>query len=350
MKRVQEAWPVVAIAERTTVPLLKPEKPWESMALNAFTVLRGAEGWRMWYASYDATYRNDNDALLCYATSDDGIRWTRPDLGLVEYEGSKNNNILFDARNGGGLHGQCVFLDTDAPASERYRMVFVRQPLGRGGWFVHGAVSGNGLRWSFLTEPLLKKNSDTQQACFRDGGLCRLYVRMWSGKEGSFTGKRQVGYTESATFGAFPDPAVVLEPDAQDPNDLHFYNSAATKLRDDLHIMFPSAYHTSDHMVRPHLAMSNDGRAFERIGRGPAVPFGAEGGFDGRMIYVQPGAIPGDKPNTWWFYYVGYSMGHDDRMSYSGGYGRFLLEIMLPHLAPPGPGKDSFPIRDRRST
>ncbi len=324
----QEAMrPEFTISERTTAPLLKAEKPWESKSLNAFSVIRDATGWHMWYAAYDTSYRNDNDALLCYARSDDGAKWTRPDLGLVEYNGSKDNNILFDARVAGGLHGQCVFLDPPAPAGERYKMVFVREPLGHGGWFVHGAVSADGLHWTFLPEPLLQKNSDTQQACFWDGDRYRLYVRMWSGQEGLYTGKRQVGYTESATFSAFPAPNVILEPDDQDPADLHFYNSAASKLRDGLYILFPSAYHTGDHLVRPHLAMSRDGRNFERIGRSPALPFGKAGGFDSKSIYVQPGAIPGERPNTWWVYYIGFAHGHETKQSFSGGYGRFLLEI-----------------------
>lgn len=329
MKQSTKDWPAYTISERTTAPLLKAGKPWESMALNAFSVIRDAKGWHMWYAAYDTSYRNDNDALLCYATSGDGVHWTRPNLGLVEYNGSKDNNILFDARMGGGLHGQCVFLDPGAPAAERYKMVFVREPLGYGGWFVHGAVSADGLHWTFLTEPLLKQNSDTQQACFHDGDRYRLYVRMWSGTDAKdlYSGKRQVGYTESKTFGAFPDPNVILEADAQDPADLHFYNSAASRLRDGLYVLFPSAYHTSDHMVRPHLAMSRDGCTFARIGRKPVLPFGKEGSFDSKSIYIQPGALPGDRPNTWWVYYIGFSLGHEDKKGYSGGYGRFLLEI-----------------------
>jgi len=31
---------------------------------------------------------------LCYAESDDGINWRRPELGLVEFDGSTRNNIL----------------------------------------------------------------------------------------------------------------------------------------------------------------------------------------------------------------------------------------------------------------
>jgi hypothetical protein len=32
--------------------------------------------------------------VLCYATSKDGVTWQKPDLGLVEFNGSKHNNIV----------------------------------------------------------------------------------------------------------------------------------------------------------------------------------------------------------------------------------------------------------------
>jgi hypothetical protein len=45
------------------------------------------------------------------------------------------------------------------------------------------------------------------------------------------------------------------------------------------------------------------------------------------MIFVHPGAIPGDRPHTYWFYYGGYDIGHDGKAKYSGGYGRYLLTV-----------------------
>ncbi len=31
---------------------------------------------------------------IAYAESDDGVKWTKPNLGLVEYAGNKNNNLV----------------------------------------------------------------------------------------------------------------------------------------------------------------------------------------------------------------------------------------------------------------
>lgn len=118
--------PTFAISQRTTQPLLESEMPWESRYMNYFNVIRDATGWHMWYHAYDQSYTDDNDAYLCYAFSKDGVAYTRPELGLVEYAGSKNNNILIDGRATGGLHGGTVFLDPQAPQAERYKLVFTR--------------------------------------------------------------------------------------------------------------------------------------------------------------------------------------------------------------------------------
>ena len=325
-----KAFPKLTISERTEQPLLKAEKPWENMSLNVMNVIHDAQGWRMWYAAYDHTYKDDNDAFLCYATSEDGVHWKRPSLGLVEYGGNKNNNILIAGRAIGGLHGQNVFIDENAPEKERYRMVFVRGETLPGkefGWYVHGATSADGLRWNVLPELLLPQNSDTQTVCFFDRDRYRLYARMWTGP-GVFNGKRVVGYSESRTFGSFPDPVQILATDEQDSKDLQFYNSAITKLQDDLYVMFPSGFDTVTNLVSPFMAVSHDGKNFTRLDRKPILPLGKPGSFDSKSIYVSPNAVPGEKPNTWWVYYLGYNIGHDvDKPKYTGGFGRFLLTV-----------------------
>ena len=138
-----------------------------------------------------------------------------------------------------------------------------------------------------------------------------------------------VGYTESATFGAFPDPVAILKPDKEDAADFHLYNSAATKLRDDLYLMLPSGFFTKNGTVLVYAALSRDGKHFCRVGRTPILGLGK--GFDKTGIYVAPGAIPGEKPDTYWFYYEGTAVPHDEnkptKVHSDGGIGRFLLNI-----------------------
>ena len=61
---------------------------------------------------------NDRGDLTCYAESDDGLTWTKPNLGLFEFNGNPNNNIVWD------LHGACVFRDDDeSDPQRRYKMI-----------------------------------------------------------------------------------------------------------------------------------------------------------------------------------------------------------------------------------
>ena len=58
-------------------------------------------------------------ASLGYAESDDGVHWVKPSLGLVEFEGSRENNMLFRY-----AHGTGVFLDQEETnPAKRYKLV-----------------------------------------------------------------------------------------------------------------------------------------------------------------------------------------------------------------------------------
>ncbi|MBU4399656.1 MAG: hypothetical protein KKE86_10020, partial [Planctomycetes bacterium] len=267
--------------------------------------------------------------------SPDGIHWTKPDLGLVEYQGTKNNNILISGPQVGGFTFSYVFIDEGAKnAGEKYKMIWQRPSPNEKepAWWVYGATSADGLRWSLLPKPLSPKNSDTQATCIHDGNKYRLYTRMWrGGGKRWWTGVRTVGYTESDHFGDFPDPVEIFSHDGQDPEGMQFYSNAATKLTDRLYVMFPAAFYTKNQTVRSHLAWSRDGVHFTRYGRRPVVDLGAKSRFDGMGVYVGSGAVPGDAPNTWWFYYFGTKLEHDINpadVKSEGGIGRFLLRVV----------------------
>ena len=78
------------------------------------SVLRQGKHWRMWYGASDKTAHR-----IAYAESDDGLNWRKPSLGLVEYDGHRDNNLV-DAQPGMGT--VTVIYDPDAPAESRYVM------------------------------------------------------------------------------------------------------------------------------------------------------------------------------------------------------------------------------------
>jgi len=68
----------------------------------------------------------DKSMRVCYAESKDGLRWIKPELGIVEWAGSKKNNILFSAD---WLDNFYVFRDDNpyADPKERYKAVVQRR-------------------------------------------------------------------------------------------------------------------------------------------------------------------------------------------------------------------------------
>ena len=72
-------------------PVVAPDRPWEEALIMGGTVLLEPDrGYRMWYQSTRrGTYLN------LYAESEDGLHWTKPDLGRYkDFKGSRQNNIF----------------------------------------------------------------------------------------------------------------------------------------------------------------------------------------------------------------------------------------------------------------
>lgn len=61
------------------------------------SVIREGAKFRMWYSAIADTHTvgtASTSARLAYAESDDGIHWTKPELGLTEFAGNRRNNLL----------------------------------------------------------------------------------------------------------------------------------------------------------------------------------------------------------------------------------------------------------------
>lgn len=94
---------------------------------------------------------------ICYAESDDGFHWRKPDLGIVEYRGNTHNNIC-DIEPGSGSTD--VLFQPDASPDRRYLMVIEftawrhlkkLPPLERAS-ITRFAASSDGLHWTMLQE------------------------------------------------------------------------------------------------------------------------------------------------------------------------------------------------------
>lgn len=125
----------------------------------------------MWYQACDDDQWNGGGPRPCYAESADGLTWEKPDLGLVEYKGSRANNILLEYSK-----LAFVFVDPHGAPGQRFKMVTTGmdgiQPLTG----ARVGTSADGLRWSMAGENCSNIRGDTQKVAFRDGRIGRFVV------------------------------------------------------------------------------------------------------------------------------------------------------------------------------
>lgn len=141
-------------------PVLQPSKdspkaPDRQVANFYGTVLYDEGKYRMWYYGMNEVlpiaYQT---SMICYAESDDGINWTKPNLGQIECKGSSNNNAIYFP--GIQSPGACVIKDEDDPDPQRrYKLVYdplqekgpIRDSFGVPVSTLATATSPDGINW-----------------------------------------------------------------------------------------------------------------------------------------------------------------------------------------------------------
>jgi len=73
---------------------------WEGSGCGYHTIFKDGDIFRMYYKAWhldvgDGKLVQGHGCFGAYAESRDGIRWTKPNLGLFEFNGSKKNNLVW---------------------------------------------------------------------------------------------------------------------------------------------------------------------------------------------------------------------------------------------------------------
>ncbi len=99
------------------------------------TVVKVGDKFRMWYLAMSQSEFKKGQAPdywrpMCYAESTDGVQWTKPELGLVDFNGSKKNNICLIEGEPFSLTRVDDFLSVlhdpaDPDPSRRYKAAFI---------------------------------------------------------------------------------------------------------------------------------------------------------------------------------------------------------------------------------
>ena len=329
-------------------PLFGEDRPWEDRYDNGYpnVILDEQDGlYKCWYDPFmydqavrqtpaarrsQITYLKAMQALrdpnhrtremgMCYAQSVDGLNWTKPPLGIIDWDGDRANNIVIrDESLGAGItvHGSGVFKDSrEADPQRRYKMLtrldvydgrtarLISKGLGT-------VVSADGLRWR---DPQRCEGVDIAADTHNFplwAPTLRRYVAITRHKVIGADGKmpiRVVAWTASRDFRTWSKPRIVM----RGLDDAHQIYSMPVAYHAGLYIGLPAVFDIRTDRVHTELAVSTDTRTWHRICPGqPLIPTSTRAGaYDWGCVYASP---PVFAPDGVRLYYVGSDGRHFD--------------------------------------
>lgn len=270
------------------------DRPWEGNTSADASIVADDDRYRLYYRgshTLDDPYRMTHE-FLCYAESSDGIHWERPELNLMEFQGSKKNNIIRGKSSTfigpASAYMLEVFKDNNpkVPESERYKATTGERDYGFYGW-----ISSDGIRWRlFQEEPFFPdtRSYDWTQTSFWDPHRMKYFTylrgyRQIGGKEvtnimltPSRKRWRDVRYCTSDDFVHWSEP-VMVNFDPPLSKDEQFYTTTLKPYFRAPHLLIglPKRYMPQRKKLlgQPHgglsdgaLIMSRDGYHFKRWG------------------------------------------------------------------------------------
>ncbi|MBS3762453.1 MAG: hypothetical protein KGZ25_04010 [Planctomycetes bacterium] len=199
--------------------VLVTDLPWEGNMCGFITVFEDDGRFRMYYKGWesqieDGAVIHQHGLNTCYAESSDGIHWEKPELGVVEFDGNKNNNIVWQS----GYKETLIPFRDDNPDAESgvcYK-AFGRRNVAPGRRQLFAFGSPDGIHWDLLqeeptiTEGVTDAAFDSPNLAFWDsvGGIYRAYFRDWD------DGRRDIKTATSEDFLNWSDPEWLQYPGA----------------------------------------------------------------------------------------------------------------------------------------
>ncbi len=257
----------------------------------------------MWYSA--VPFAGVPPYLLAYATSTDGITWTKPNLGIVTYGGNTNNNLII----GLGACGINVYYNPEGSADMRYMATLANNPDGGvGDWETDRTVtiykSADGITWTSIKElePAGSPYLEAAGIIKRDDDKWIAYY-IWYG----LVDTRRVGAYLSDTTdptGTWTDQGTVLN--TMVSNDQK-YSNFNVELIDGLYYAKVNNYNSVTGLIFVDLYVSRDGLVWTKK-MSQWLPLGASGAWDDSMLLC--GNTFNKISNDWRLYYAGIPLDH----------------------------------------
>ncbi|MCF7847757.1 MAG: discoidin domain-containing protein [Kiritimatiellales bacterium] len=338
-------------------PVLVADQPWEYKGNPeaAPSVLKIDGEFKMWYIAGNViAFRQaglapiSDSRLICYATSQDGIHWIKPNLGIVEFQGSKENNIVLRPRGShigeGSVHYQpgdeypyklLTYEGTWPYDKDLIKARGFNFSVDQHGHYAY--QSKDGIRWELLSKDPAPSTADRGNMSY--DSKRNLYMQM--GK-GSYKGVRSREYAESPDLIQWGPKRYLLipqwlanpdNPDSRvDPPGTHFYGHLIWN-HGSLYLGYLEILNANTMRMHIQLMSSRDLVHWNRMSA--PEPFldqsGGNSDWETGGLFHMPGTAPVEVGEDLYIYYDASTFDHryarDPQFPGTGGIGLARLPI-----------------------
>ena len=333
-------------------PLILQDKPWE-VAIAWTSIHRDPKTgkYQLWYQAYAGKRAGDKrlECVVCYAESEDGIKFTKPEFEFHPFKEFKKTNIVLIGNGGyGDRYCNSVLVDpNEKDPARHYKMAYYDWSVVEGREYpgLHVAFSPDGIRWTkHETAPLYRTSYDARGVpppfadedpykempgknnavrkrwlypllmadavdVFHDPvrATFAIYGKMWmDAPDGTGAWKHGMGRTESKDFLHWSKPEFLLAPDDQDAPDTEFHTSPVFFHSGRYCCLNQILNRRAKGAIDIELMTSRDGGVWERQFRRPYFLARSEPGqFDSRSIFSNSTPVVLDDEIR--FYYGAYN-------------------------------------------
>lgn len=322
---LSNAWLHVNPIRKIGRPIVSPDEVWEGTALQFGGVVRDPEDglFKMWYSAFAIAASGKAPGWRqCYAESNDGIHWRKPDLGLVEFQGSKHNNLVGFSRSE-YFSTPLGYVMLDPRPAEKARR-FKSFAMMSGGYGV--LFSADGKTWvPYDRNPVCDATGDVAPTIFDERkNQFVSYMKL----SAAFAGRtrRAVGLRTSPDLIQWTSNRAVLVPDAWEDERakvmlatrkgwMEYYGMLGFPYESSylglLWSFFCNAepVGTTEGVFQVELAASPDGETWiHAADRAPVIERGTPGSFDGGMVFTAARPLVVDDEIR--LYYCGWESTH----------------------------------------
>ncbi len=272
--------------------VLVTDAPWEGSTSAYFSVVQDGDVVRLYYRGYATGADTSANQVTCLAESSDGVHFTRPKLGIVEIDGSAENNVIW---KGIESHNFAPFRDANpnCEPDERYKALGGVRAAGTN-WQgenvelgLYAFASPDGIRWHKMAKrPVMTKgNFDSLNLAFWDAtrGRYACYSRI------SADGVRAVQSGHSSDFLSWSD--AVPNRYAEGVPLEHFYTTATVPCSGAEHLLlaFPKRF----------LPKRQKNPEHSDVGVSDAVFMSSRDGVQWDRPFLEAWVRPGLDPKNW---------------------------------------------------